>query len=600
MIAGINRNVHGNLRANSPAIRACLKRSLALAVSGFLAVAAPRAQGLTQDELKVGSRPYAPQTENALRVQTNLVEVRVVVRDAKGQPVAGLRPEDFNVFDNGKLQTISLFAVETSPPHASAAAPQASPAADPPAPAPAGATRSPRFVALFFDDLNMGTADAVYTRKAAEQFIAGGLEPGDRVGVFTSSATVLLEFTDDTRKLLDSLAQLRSHLRRADGGSVSCPRMIPYQAHLIFNLRDPQAIDLAVAQGVQDFCLQGLRRSDQVMIVQRRAAEIVSVAENFSQDTMGSINRVIQHLGKMPGRRMLLLSSAGFFGITLQRQQDKLVDAALHAGVVINSLDAKGLVAEAPGGDLLEGQPSRLTRGDLIAYADMLRSEQRMVLNDPLASLSKGTGGRFFHDNNDLGAGFQELVATPGVSYLLGFSPENLKPDGRYHELKVKVAAPGRFAVDARRGYFAPDKQELAKPIPARRFDSEVLASDTVTDLPVEVTAQPEKLDSGETVLRVVIHMDARGLPFQRRDDRSTETLHFVAAVFDTRGKFLAGVEGVMDLALKDASLTRISAEGLDSRMSLQAPPGPYTLRVVVQELVQGRMAALSRPVEIQ
>ncbi len=578
------------------------RRILAATVSLLMAATALQGQNFPKDEVRLGSRPYVPPAKAAISVQTNLVEVRVVVRDTKGHLVAGLRQSDFAVFDNGKPQTISAFFAETTSRRASAdGASRTSPGASSPAPAPAEAARSPRFVALLFDDLNMQVGDVVYIRKAAERFITDGLESGDRVAVLTSSATVTLDFTDDTHKLLDSIAQLRSHLRRADEGAASCPRMIPYQAHLIINVRDSQATDLAIAEGIQQNCLRGLSRSAQVLMVQRRAEEIVSLAEYYSLDVLDTLQRVIQYLGKAPGRRMLLLTSSGIFTSTLQRQQSKIVDAALRADVVINALDAKGLVAEAPGGDLSEGPPIVLgQRPDLMSYADTLRREQRKVLNDPLALLSQGTGGRFFHDNNDLGLGFRELAATPEVSYMLGFLPENLKPDGRYHDLKVKLTAPGKFTVEARRGYYAPAKERPAKPNPLEEFDSDVSASDNRAEFPVEVTAQPGKLDTGEPVLRIVVRMDIRSLPFERRGDRSAEKLHVVAAVFDMREKLLDGVEGAIDLSVKDATLARMSTEGLVSRLTVQAPPGTYRLRVVVQEMLQGRMAALSRPVEIR
>jgi len=576
-------------------------RILALTSVALLLVTALRGQSPSADEIRLDSRPYKPSPEVTLRVQANLVDVRVVARDANGQPVPGLQQSDFQLFDNGKPQTISAFTVETRAPRASAVAPTA---ADSPAPAPAKVP-PPRYVALFFDDMNMPLGDLVPARKAAQGFIRGSLEPGDRVAIFTSSTLVTLDFTSDTRKLLDAVDQLRPRLRRP-GGSF-CPRMSPHLANLIVELNDIMALDLAIELGVEQHCL-----SRNVMemppdmvkgIVNNTARTTLSMTEDFSRTTMDILREVIQILGRKPGRRALVLASSGFlmFTSSVQRQQDKLVDTALRAGVIINSLDASGLVVDSAAASFEDGPPIILSkRPDLQTLADSLAIEQQRMMSDPLAMLAHGTGGRFFHNNNDLDRGLHELAAAPSVSYLLGFAPANLKFDGNFHELKVKLATSAQRTVEFRRGYNAPTK---APPPPsgfAVRFESEVMGSATLSDLVVDVTSESARLANGQTVLRVLLRVDPKSLPFQRRGDRNVQNLRFILALFDTQGKFLAGLDSAMNLALKDDTLARVSEKGLEQGLSLQAPPGSYKLRLVLEELMNGKMAALSRPVEIR
>ncbi len=463
-----------------------------------------------------------------------------------------------------------------------------------------------RYVALFFDDLNMGVGDLVPPRTAAEKFIGEGLEPGDRVGVFTSSTTVTLEPTEDQQKLREALAQVRSHRRRADEGAGSCPRIGPYQAYLIANGRDQQAHDLAFEQAIQCNCLGNRRNCDLRRIeqlVQTQASMTLSLADNFAQDTLGILNDVIRYLGQMKGKRMLVLTSSGFLTQSqfVRRKQDNLLDAALRANVVINSMDAKGLAADVNGGDPADGPPIIIpSRPDLNSFAGSILNQQRDVFNDPMAILAEGTGGRFFHNNNDLNRGIREVAAPPEVSYLLGISPEDLKPDGSFHTLKVKLATQGKFSVAARRGYYAPAKVSAPpEPTAEEKLDAEVLGSNTLADVPARVTTQTDKLENGETVLRVLVHLDLRGLPFGQRGDRHVEKLRLVTAVFDPQGKFMAGAEAGADLAIKDETLPRLLEQGLDFRLSLQAMPGSYVLREVVQELEKGKMSAQSQPVEI-
>src|SRR5580704_18468332 len=92
-----------------------VKLIVVLICSCVLATIAVIAQDIPSDELHWGSRPYAPDTSYAIRVRKDLVEVATIVRDSRGNAVGNLQKSDFLVFDNGKPQTISSFAVLTGP-----------------------------------------------------------------------------------------------------------------------------------------------------------------------------------------------------------------------------------------------------------------------------------------------------------------------------------------------------------------------------------------------------------------------------------------------------------------------------------------------------
>ena len=81
---------------------------------------------------------------------------------------------------------------------------------------------------------------------------------------------------------------------------------------------------------------------------------------------------------------------------------------------------------------------------------------------DVMSELAEGTGGTYFHNSNDLENGLKSLAAAPEVVYLLAISLKDVKHDGSYHSLKVRVAKQG-LKIQARRGYFAPDKEKPLK-----------------------------------------------------------------------------------------------------------------------------------------
>ncbi len=129
-----------------------VRRIAIVSCSCLLAAIGLVAQDIPPDELHWGSRPYAPDTSYAIRVRKDLVEVATIVRDSRGNAVGNLQKSDFLVFDNGKPQTISSFAVLTGP-EKSAATEQSSQGSQSVAPN-GGSAMQARYVALFFDDVN--------------------------------------------------------------------------------------------------------------------------------------------------------------------------------------------------------------------------------------------------------------------------------------------------------------------------------------------------------------------------------------------------------------------------------------------------------------
>jgi hypothetical protein len=143
-------------------------------------------------------------------------------------------------------------------------------------------------------------------------------------------------------------------------------------------------------------------------------------------------------------------------------------------------------------------------------------------------------------------------------------------------------------------------KQEALPTARFQKLNKEVMASDALTEISTKVTTQSGTLATGESALKVVVHVPSRSLFFKKENKRHNERLIFIIALFDTQNHYLAGTELVMDMTLKDATFNQLSHEGVDAKATLQAPPGTYHLRQVVQEVVGGRIATTSREVQIR
>ena len=572
-----------------------IKHILLLVFVCLLAVPLLQGQSVEEDEFKIASQPYIPQDPHAIRVQSTMVEVNVVVCDAHGKPISGLKKEDFEVYDQGKQQKISSFSAEVSNSPVVRAPQQAAEAAAAPPPPPPPIP--PRFLGMYFDDENMSTGQLVYIRKAAQAFVNKNMEETDRAAVFTSSETVTQQFTSSKQQILDALAKLLSHQHGQTFGG--CPIITPYQAYeieLFFN-EHSDAMNLAVAEAGQCHACDGA--SDCLRFVESKAATVLSLQENFAQDSLGVLGDIVRYMGKMPGRRTLIMASSGFFSVPakIQHAQDKMIDAAIHAGIVINTLDAKGLAAPF---DMAEGEQLMTREGSNNAYASMLGTMEQEVSDDPLAAIAYGTGGKFFHDNNDIIGGLRQMAEVPEASYVLGFSPEEIKDNGVFHNLKVKLPGQHDIAITARPGYFALSKELAAPGVKFQKLNKQVMGSDTIAEIVAEVTTNSGTLATGEPALKVVVHVPGRAMQFKKENKRHNERLIFVTALFDMEGHYLAGNEVVMDMKLKDPAHVQIARDGVDAKSTLQAPSGTYRLRQVVQEVVGGRMSAISRTVEIR
>lgn len=324
--------------------------------------------------------------------------------------------------------------------------------------------------------------------------------------------------------------------------------------------------------------------------------------KELAESTLATIHGVVTYLAKTPGDRVLVLASPGFLTLSLDDRVDAILNEALRAGIVINALDAKGLYTEDPA----HGRISNELQAGQAASAMQAKHEAESFAPDligltaAMTDLSLGTGGSFFHDRNDLVAGYASVAAAPEIEYILGFEPES-KLNGSFHKLKVQINAPGNFAVQARPGYFAnAAKEPNREPTPDEKVDAEVRGSDERSDFPVTISEKASKAVDGSQRFTVQAHVNIQKLPVQRKDDLYVDMLTFVVALFTPDGKMASGTEAHMDLALKPDSYKRFSETGINGTMSLGAPPGAYRLRVVVQEAAHGEISATSQTVQIE
>ncbi len=549
-------------------------------------------------EVTVTSGPYALRLPTTFRTDTRLVEAPVVVRNMKGDAVGGLRREDFEIRDQGKKRDISSFAVEVA--ERSAAGGKTAAAAAPSQTAPGAAKVRTRWIALLFDDLNSNAADLLNARSAALRFMKEGLQPGNQVSVFTTYGRQMVPFTTDTGQITAALNKLAPHPMKT--GVNGCPTISTYEAYLIANNLDQTVFENKVdearrcsgtppapqrrgkSSSVSDSTPDAIVQ--QVMGMSRSIWEQTAL---ISRNTLEEVREIVTYLGQYQGERLLICASGGFLSGTLETEQDELINRALHSGVIIDSLDAKGLyVQDAP----------QMTMG---ASARSITVQQGMGVrpqesaNDALAVMAYGTGGIFFHNNNDLTLGLREMMA-PATTYLLGFAPDAAS-DGKYHRLKVRVTTPGHYDVQARPGYVAV-APTAAVETPRRKIDEVVLASDARADAPASIASSIQTGADGVKSAAATLHIDLKHMTFRELFGRRDQKIVFVAVLTDQQGNYVTGKEYTIDLALKQETYEKSLEGGFNATAFLQAPKGKYRLRGVA-EVGSGAITATTLEVEI-
>ena len=590
------RNLSSTSNVGRRVLRLCLFLAFLFPVTLFQDTATARAQSGSQTALptaspdssspagqnkataEISSRDEAP----TFKVNVNLVLVRVVVRDSKGKAVGNLHKEDFQLFDNRKPQVITQFSAEqpltqgtmAAEPHENAGANSADNAQAPAVPS--------RYVAYVFDDIHLNFGDLGQVRNAADRHIAS-LQPTDRAAIFTTSGQTTQDFTDDRAQLRNALLRLQP---RPLAGSIpsDCFDLTYYMADMIQNKQDIQATQVAVQdaivcsfQGMPATQAQALAQS----LVQSTAAQKLETGNAETHLTLSVLGDIIRRMSVLPGQRSMVLASPGFLTPQLEFEYTNVIDRAVRSQITIGTLDGRGLYATPPGGDISNPElVDPLTAGLRGLYA----AQEASADSDILAILADGTGGVFFQNSNDFDEGFRRVASSPEFSYVLGFSPQNLKLDGSFHSLKVTLRGPEKLTVQARRGYFAPKHAANPDQEAKQEIEEALFSQEEVRNLPVELHTQFFKSSDMGAKLTVLAHIDVRRLHLRKADGRNNDELTVVSALFNRNGNFVQGSQKTVTMHLKDETLEKRMGSGITLKTSFDVKPGSYLVRLVVRD----------------
>jgi VWFA-related protein len=413
------------------------------------------------------------------------------------------------------------------------------------------------------------------------------LRTGDRVAVFTTSGQVMQDFTDDLEKVHAALALLKPR-PIARPVTQQCPDISYFMADMIVNKNDPMAIAAATTEVMVCGAMDSTMRQQAQQMAIAEANTRLSEGDHETRVSLSVVRDVVRQMAGMPGERVLVLVSPGFLTLVEHRQEvTDLLDRAIRGNVVVNAINLLGLAI--PGFDVSQRM---ITQGSQ-RLKDQYASMSAIADEDVLVELTAGTGGMFFHNNNDLDEGLRRAASAPEVYYLLGFSPQNLKLDGSFHALRVALKTPpADTSLVARKGYYAPRHLESAEENAKREIEEALFSREELNDMPVELHTQFFKPTEQTANVAVLAHLDFRHIKFRKADGRNMDNLTVVTGLFDRNGKFVTGLTKKIEFRLLDQTLERRLAQGITVRSNLDVKPGTYMVRLVVRDSEGQQMAA--------
>lgn len=517
--------------------------------------------------------PDSPRPAATFSVTSTLVQVDAVVTDSKGHHVTDLTPEDFQVFEDGKLQKLTHFAyVRVAPgrktsPELRAAREKPSPKSVEGLPPPPSAHVRPedvrRTIVLMVDDLGLSFESMAFVRWSLRKFVNHQMQPGDLVAVCRTGAGsgVLQHFSVDRRVLLSVIDGLRWN---------------------------PVSSDVA-------------------------GSAISTLA------TLVTVDYIVGALRELPGRKSVVLFSDGFGKVGAEGEEEtqrafhRLVDRANRSGTVIYTMQATGLKTRQLGAqdapDLGHSDKSANEELNKQTHVGVRfgRQEAANIHQLNLAYLADKTGGLAYDNGNNLNWGLDRVLEDQADYYLLGYRPSEStlqgtegKPD--FHRIQV-IATRAGLHVRSRSGFFGEtDGETLPKyTTPIEQLHAAMLSPFGSSGVGVRLTALYTKVPEQGPVVRNLLRINAADLTW-KHDALGNDwaQILLVAMATGTGGQPLAVVSRNFDLRVAPGHMRGALRDGALYTLDVPVPQrGAYQIRVAVRDQATAQIGSATQFLQI-
>jgi VWFA-related protein len=507
-----------------------------------------------------------------LKTTTCLVEVSVVVHDRKGQPVADLHKEDFQVKLDGHLQPITVFSVDSA---------GTLPVSTTPLPPNTFTNRleqrpgTPSTVTIILlDALNTRFADQAYAKRQIVKYLET-IQPTDHIGLYAlgNSLRVLHDYTSNSTELLRKLAGYHG----GDLPSTANPGR-PFNGDSLL--------------------------LDQWLAGPSSPAERSFYMTNRIEGTLHALEFIANHLSRVPGRKNLIWVSGGFpltIGFhnlaewnnpavdqrTFFDEVNRTVQAINDANMAIYPVDARGLMVNpqfsAERGSVNVRRPP--------APPPMVGVRGQEAMHE----LASRTGGRVYINTNDLKTAIRDAVSDSQVTYTLGFYPSNEKYDGKFHEIKLQVPERSGLNLRYRKGYF--DLADQPQDENARRagLRDAVYSPIDATAMGITVELKPST-GPRQYSFDASVKIDRDSIRLEPNGNRWVGKLDLLFIQKDDRGNQYNGEVEAMELNLLKETYDQVTRQGLVYKRTITRDRRASLFRVVVRDAASGSIGSVTAP----
>ena len=559
--------------------------------------------------------PAAPQDSPVIRSTTRLVQISVVVTDKKGQPITGLKKENFTVLDESNPQQIAFFSAEAPRP------------ATPTTPLPKNVYtnrydlkgQDPGAVTVvLFDSLNTSSQDQEYVRQQVIKFLKT-LKPQDHVAIYALTTKLLLlhEFTQDSSALVNAVNQFKPKELAAYDASNSQSLDVP---------------GLAGTPGWTQF--QAALNETDARIADRNKA-------NRAETTAEAFTAIANHVAPIPGRKSLIWVSGSFPSQIIvnsigghrqsqsldtnntpssrsasptetsrrggqNRQSESLSTSSTQAARILNGVDMVLYPVDATG--IMPNaamDPQNSYSGAAVKCIDCVNQVPgpssgmfaRQDLLDTERSMADATGGEAFYGSNDIKAAMGRAFDDGRYAYTIGFYPNHGEWNGRFRKIEIHTTIDGA-KLRYRAGYYA---------------DAEKADSDETSAKAAIRTAALSPLDAaglglivsgklagplGERKVELHVSLDPKQLLLQVADNhrKGGADLYFLQR--DAAGETVAAENQRVGLNFEEKQYQYLSTAGVVLAKHLTITPQTADVRVFARDTSSEALGSVTIPVQ--
>jgi VWFA-related protein len=516
-----------------------------------------------------------PKQEGVIRGFTDLVLIDMQVTDKDGRPVKGLKAEHFALTENDKPQKISSVDYYDVERIETAAAEDRKPIV-----VSLGQVTSPeqvrdvvrdhRLTVLLFDLTSMQPDEILRAVDGGLKFVREQMTPADlaAVLVFANQLKVLAPFTNNRDFLARAIGSLQpgkdSQLASAEGATAPGEEAVTPDTGAAFTADETEF---------------------NIFNTDRKLAAIESVAEM---------------LRPIPGKKALIHFAGGITqtGEENRTQLRAATDAANRANVSLYSVDTRGLQAAAPGGNASEGAAggTAMFSGAAVMRQASARNESR----DTLATLSADTGGKSFFDVGDMKEVFAEVQKDGTGYYLLGYYSADLRRDGRWRNVKVKVNAPGS-RIRHREGYYAPkDYNVFTAEDRERQLDDAMRAENPRVELPLALEAAHFRIGRDEIFVPIAAKLASSALEWAQKRGKHEAVFDFLLEVRDAQfGRPAAALRDTIKVKLEDDRFQQVQQRSIVYQGGVILGPGLYRIKFLARDTESGRIGTFEQDLNL-